>query len=444
VSLPSPILIIGDQFLSKNNVTALKKKYAEQYRWVELSASQDSTTEIRTQAGLVDFFCQPKVLLISDLPNKNVVRKVLLDLCSLSDENTKFIVWDSTNAIKIDTKTKEPNKTWSDFIDKFKKIPNSKFINNGAEFTEKDGTDCLSFVASRFLKHKKKISDDALKMFVNIVGKNRGLLLSEIEKICLSPNETIPISFIIENTFPTSKEAVLSKFSNVLDEKYASAIIMLDHFLEAGVNANVIAEIMAKKARWQLAACYLYSKGMSWEDVSQEIINMGKFPSCVWNSNLPYNQKQNMALQSETQEGLDSYIQHNLGLPRYYFFTKKKKIKAKIDKNEDENTLNEEASNEDDTSGNKLKNPSKKLVVLGKKEILPMPFLAKKMTSYLDAKFVIPYINKLSSAEIKSRLLDHALNVYLEVINGLKEIRYGDDVNQNLYNMVQLLTNDIF
>ena len=433
----SPVLILGNHYVSKNNVNALKRKYGEFYRFIHLSASKNSPEEISSQAFIMDFLDQPKIILIEDLPNHKAIRNFLIDLVSQTTDRVKFVVWDSTNAIRLDPKTKQPNKTWGDFVDKFEGIPGSKVVNNGADFTEKDENDCMTFVKTCFAKNKRNISNEAVLALITIVGRDRGLIISEVEKLCMGCQGDITVEIVNENAFPSSKEAILYKFGNVLDESYSKSISMLDSFLEIGINANVLAEIMAKKARWQLAACHLYSKGMDWFDVDKCMVNMGKFPSCAWNSNLSYDQKTKASLDCETVEGFQRYILRDLGLPEYYFSPGKKKPKADKGKEEDEE---EEAEGEEKKKESKT---SKKGVALGKKEVIPMPFMATQITQALNKNFVLPNNGKMSMDDIRSKLLEHATNIYLGVVEKLKAIRYGDNPEQCLYDMVKLMTGRI-
>lgn len=430
MNFPSPILVIGDQYVSKNNMLAIKKKYGEFYRIVTVSASQASIDEIRTEAGLLDFFSQPKIIVINDLPNQKAVREAIIELVAETSDNTKFVVWDSSNAIKFDPKTKTPNKTWSDFIDKFRSIKDSKVINNGAGFTEKDDDECLELVQTSFSKYKKTISHETAKIFISIVGKDRGLLLSEIDKLSLNSPSVITTDFVLDNTFPTSKEAVIYKFSNALDGGYSHAIVMLDQFLDTGMNQNLLGEIIAKKVRWQLAACYYYSVGMSWYDIDRQLMEMGKFPSYAWHSQkISYDQKAKITQDAtDTEEGFNQYKTRAIGLPLYYFgrpSTKKKK-----------GTEEEEEVEVGEAKVEK----KKKVVALGKKEVLPMPFLATQITTALNANFIKPNVGKIDPKEIRIKLLDKMLNVYLETVNKLKEIRYGEDPTQDLYEMVRIVT----
>jgi DNA polymerase III delta subunit len=430
MNFPSPILIIGDQYVSKNNILAIKKKYGEFYRIVTVSASDSSIDEIRTEAGLMDFFAQPKIIIVNDLPNQKAVREAILELASETSDNTKLVVWDSTNAIKFDPKTKSPNKTWSDFIEKFGSIKDSKVINNGAGFTDKDDDDSLELVKTAFAKYKKTISNETIKIFISIVGKDRGLLLSEIDKLGLNSPTVITNDFILDNTFPTSKEAVIYKFSNALDGNYSQAIVMLDNFLDMGMNQNLLGEIIAKKVRWQLAACYYYSVGMSWYDIDRQLMEMGKFPSYAWhNPKMSYDQKAKITQDAtDTEEGFSQYKIKAIGLPLYYFGSPSTKKKKGTEEEEEVEV------------GEAKVEKKKKTVSLGKKEVLPMPFLATQITTALNANFVKPNNGIIDAKELRIKLFDKMLTVYLETVNKLKEIRYGEDPTQDLYEMVRIVT----
>jgi hypothetical protein len=115
-----------------------------------------------------------------------------------------------------------------------------------------------------------------------------------------------------------------------------------------------------------------------------------------------------------------------LGLPEYCFNIKEsKKRKKKIEEDVEEKEVKE--------------SKTKKTVILGKKECLPMPFLATQIVTSLQNSFVTPNSSNLDN--IRVRMLNRAINVYLSVVEKLKEIRYGDDPRQCVYEMVKIITN---
>ena len=178
---------------------------------------------------------------------------------------------------------------------------------------------------------------------------------------------------------------------------------------------------MAKKARWQLIACHLHSLGMSWGDVESKLMEMGRFPSFIWHDRkMAPNQKASLAQKFEDQSGMETFISRHLGLSSHYFVSKKKKLsKESKDKDGEEET-------ESKTS-------------FGRKEMLPMPFMATQIVNYL-ATFERAHAAKYNPEELSKKLLDRAFYVYLNIVQKLKEIRYGSDPVQDLYHMVSIIT----
>ena len=235
--LSSPILIYGDRFISQNHINTIKSKYNKFYDINVISAIESTLEYIEAISTSQGFIPQSKITIINDLPNQKAVREFIIELTSRKNiPYTKFIVWDSSESIKLDPKTKLPNKTWEDFIAKFKCIEGSKIVNCGAEFTEKDDNEITSFIKTRFSKQNKEINSDAIKAFINIVGRDRGMITSEIDKLALAAPIKITSEFIIENAFPSSKEAILFKLNNALDGTYSESIELLEQFLESGIN----------------------------------------------------------------------------------------------------------------------------------------------------------------------------------------------------------------
>ena len=176
MEMPSPVLVFGDPYISKNTINAAKKKYKDAH-WEVVSASEQDPDEIRMISGFSSFGVTDKVILIQDIPNKKDIREFLIDLVKSSSENLKFVLWDSGNFIKRDPKTKELNKTWGGFVSELVDIPGSKVIDSGSDFTEKENFDCTNFVRESFGKFNKKIGNNAISIFVDIVGGNKGMIL---------------------------------------------------------------------------------------------------------------------------------------------------------------------------------------------------------------------------------------------------------------------------
>lgn len=399
--MPSPILLIGDHYLCNKNILASKKKYKE-YEWITLSASDNSPDEIRAVATERGFLSKPKILLIQDLPNQKAIREFLLDLVKITSSQVKFIIWDSEGAIKLDAKTRSFNKTWSEFIQAFKTIKDSKVVDNGFGFSDKEDSNCVTFIVEGFAKYKRVISRDAALSFMNLVGRERSYIASEIEKLCMSAPQNITQEYIEENTYPSSKEAILYKFNNALDSSYNSAILALNQFLDADINSNVLAEIMMKKARWQLAVAYLYSLGMGLEDIPKKIMQMGKFPSIAWhNDRLSYDQKKKGSELFDDTVKIQEFMSTKMGIPRDHFNEPKEKARA---------------------------------------EVMPMDFMAVQLVNTMTKNVIQPSLGVLPSDQVRRLVLDKYMDNYLFVSDRLKEIRYGSDPVQELYEMIIVFT----
>lgn len=394
---------MGDRYLSQNNVNAAKKKYA-QYKWVVLSAKSNSLDEIRSVAGQGDFLSSKKIILIKDIPNKKAVRVFLLDLVKMSSPKLKFIIWDSEGTIKVDPKKRKFNKTWTDWINEFKKNSNHKIVNNGTNFSEKEDGDCIKFIQTRFAKGKKKISANNATMFAEIVGRKRGMLESEINKLLLTCPQEVTEEFILENTYSSSKEAILYKFGNVLDTcSYCQAVMTMQQFLDVGINENVMADIIVRKARWQLAAASYWRQGMSWSEVIRAMMQMGKYPSSIWHDKgMTPTEKRKATEGLKELDDRIQYITKICGVKDWQVNAEKKAKRA---------------------------------------EVVPMEFMAKLTTDCLRNKMVAPVVNKYKGNELRNHLEVRCIKTYLFVLKKLKEIRYGENPKQDLQEMIAAMTN---
>jgi DNA polymerase III delta subunit len=401
--MPSPVLILGDPILSQKNVNSAKKKY-NYYKWVTCSFNDNSLDEIRMIAGQGDFFSSKKAIILRDLPNKKDGRSFIIDLVKLSSPNLKFIIWDSENIIKVDSKTKTFNKTWMDFINELKAQSGFTIVNNGGDFDEKDINECVSFIKDKFNYYKINISQENAILFCDIVGKKRSYITTEISKIALTSPKELTREYILENVFASSSEAILYKLGNVLDSySYSQSLDMLERFKDVGIHPNVLAELMIRKARWQLIIASLWKKGLTWNEIPRKIMNMGKFPSMIWQDNtLMPNEKKKQADGMKELEDKMHFMTKIYGLKEHQFHSLKK---------------------------------------AGKSEAMPMEFMAKLACDSMRRNIVSKYTNTVPEEEIKKKLEDKMISNYLSISELLKSIRYGETPMNDLHNMVLILTN---
>ena len=405
--MPSPVVIIGDTQLGKSTVVKAKKKYSN-YHWETVSANSMSPDEIRMVAGFRQLGNPRKVVLIQDIPNRKAVRDFIIDLVQSADETLRFVIWDSTGQIKIDPK-KGMTKTWQDWINELKKEQGFVLVNNGSDFADNDVRGSVAYVQDLFTKRNRQIDNVSAQIFVDLVGKSRSMLSTEVSKLCLIAPKIITRDFVLDNTFPSSKEAVLYKFGNDLDSNsLARAVASLESFLDVGIDANVLAHIMMNKARWHLAVCHLYSQGVDWNSIKYDIMSMGKFPSVIWNNEqISDSQKKKIAEEFGIPEAMEEFMVRKLGIPEAYVNIPVPKTKPKK--------------------------------VIKRGEIIPMPFIGDMIISYARDKIVAPNRSKYSDDELREKVLSRAQNVYLVVSENLKEVRYNEETqSESLYEMVKI------
>ena len=409
-NMPSPILIFGDLYLSKNNIINAKKKYPDS-RWITLSADE-SLDKIRAEAGLSSWDDKEKILLIESIPSRKQIREFLLSLIKTIPSTIKIIIWDSYGHIKIDSKTKTIDKGWMEFINEFRSVSGSKIVNNGEVLEEKKKDDCISFVIRTFDRYKKKIDPHNARLLIGLIGYDRGMLDSEIKKMCLTCSEHLNSEFIIENAFPSTKESLLYKFGNVLDEgSLEDAITITDRFLSSGFNANELAVVLARKARWQMVVAYYFFSGLNWESIPSVLMEMGRFPSSIWhNDQMELSRKKYEASVVQSSDNMIKYMARKEGLPKRYFHM------------------------------NLPKNTTKEKTTMTRKnsEIMPMYFMAEQVVKFVKEKIV--YTNRnLPETEIKEKLLRRSIRVYNFILDKMCEIRYGENPEQDLHEMVRSL-----
>jgi len=414
LEIPSPILIFGDTYLSKNNIIATKKKYPN-YIWVTKSASEDDLDDIRAEAGVSSWDDNEKIILIQDLPNKKQTRDFLINLASSCPIKTKLIIWDSEGKITIDPKEKTIDKTWSEFIDEFRNIKGSKIVNNGEDLTEK-GLAGFEYVVKCFKKYNKNIGEKEAKLLLSIVGYDRGMIDSDIKKMSLTcPNE-VTCEFILDNAFPTNKEAILYKVGNVLDGvSFEKSINLVERFLESGINHNEIAAIIMKKARWQLAVAHLWSSGLEWDSIANKLMDMGKFPSSVWhNEQMDDSMKRREAEPLQSPENMALYMNVKEGIPIQYFKNIEKSVKkAKVTK------------------------VTKAALSRKNAEIVPMYFMAEQTVSFVRDR--IARNSKFSIEETKKKILNRAMKTYLICHDKMVGIRCNENPDRDVHEMIRCI-----
>ncbi len=82
-------------------------------------------------------------------------------------------------------------------------------------------------------------------------------------------------------------------------------------------------------------------------------------------------------------------------------------------------------------------------MVVKRGEVIPLPFMADMMITYVKQSLIAPNGSKYSNADLRARLLNRAVKVYLAIAEDLKEIRYEvDNQTECLHNMVRTWSNN--
>jgi hypothetical protein len=139
---------------------------------------------------------------------------------------------------------------------------------------------------------------------------------------------------------------------------------------------------------------------------------MGKFPSCVWhNDQIPDHKKKSLAMDLSLSENMEEFMVRKMGLPARMLNIPPQKS-------------------------------SKKVVKRG--EVIPMPFMADMMLSYVKKCIVTPNKGKYDEKELRKRVVNRAANLYLTCTDNLKQIRYEyADQTECLHEMTKAWTNNI-
>ena len=397
-NFPSPMLIIGDYSLSRENISMVKKKYP-QIKWVEFSMESDSMEKIRMMSGSYEMCVDEKIAIIYDIPNKKEAREFLISLVSNPPEDVGFILWDSCGHIKVDDKGKYL-KTWEDFVDKIKEIPNHRIVNKGFDFDDnyKGLQQAIVYVQSEFSRHKKNINDSNAKLFLDLVGTKRSLIYSEIQKLSLLPDTNITEKLLFDACFVTSESSLYKLQISLNNGDFNQSVNIVSELIGQGFPHIVVADSLMKKMRWSLAIVDLWSKGVSWSDMDSEIMNMGKFPSAIWHDGkLTAPQKQKMASEIVCVEHVKTYMKNELGLPSDFYAPQP----------------------------NVAKKGSKGYIT---GETQNTPFVVQKMISFVRNHILAKYEKQIQDkTKLRALVLKRVTRNYLLVSDAMKNMRYVED-----------------
>lgn len=390
------IFFTGDKTLCRRDINKLKKQCSGSV-WHEFSASETSEDEIRTVCGSGSLFFDTSVVVIKDIPNRKAYREFLLNLADTSVTGTRLILWDTNCHVKD---TSKPPKAWSSFIKDIKSRKGSKVVDKGGDFGNswRDRNSVVDFIQKQFMSRGKTVDHATAVLFGEIVGNNRAMLMTEIEKSCMLDGD-ITKDFVLENVFPSSHEAVLYKIGELIDyRKISEAIAKAREFQQNGIYHEVIAEILVRRARWQLVASYYSVQGYNDYEIVGLLMKMGRFPSLYWhNSSLREPDKLSKSSDVSDELSLKEFMFTDLGLPQDYI----RGIAKKAKKSRDGYLYCES---------------------------LPHKIVADKTVAFVR-QFESLYKGKTDNE--KRAVYNKFLNMYLSVVGSLKNMRYNSSCSDS-------------
>lgn len=394
----APIIVYGSKELAKDRIVSYKKKLPK-VKWGEIDVAGTDFDEIRLRVGTVRWDDDVNGFVLHNIPDRKEARSFLADILN-SSPVSKLIIWDSNRHIKYDHKKQGfSSKKWGDFVKEAKTFEGVKVINCGEDFTYRDIYECVEHVQSLFAAKGKEIGQESAKILIDIVGFNKAVLSSEVEKLCIASPKKVSTEYVIENAFPITKDAVIFKIYEALNKAdYENILLTIEDLVDSGINQNVIIDIILKQIRWQMvAAYYIFTKAPSSEIINC-LMNMGKFPSKIWHDKtLSANEKKKVSATFKKRDDFVEYCVKKYRMPKYYFKPKKRDAKG---------------------------------------EVMSYRDLASKTVAFVNQNFISPNKSKMSEHEVRTKTLYRYMNLYVFVNEKLFEIRKGENVDQDLQEVV--------
>jgi DNA polymerase III delta subunit len=400
---PSLIIVVGDSALGSRFLSNYKRKISG-YSWNRIDIKDSSTEDMKIECQESSLFGLKKVTLIRGFKNNKQFRDLISDISDLTSDFSRVIFWDDSEVVKINSKLKA-NNTWESFFNKMKEKEDFLLVNNGSDFSYKEKKEAIKYVLESFCKLGKKIDQDAASIFIEIVGLKRSLILSEVEKLSISSPAQIDREFILNNSFPSSSVSLTYNLSNSLDKSYSSSISYLEELISHGNDMFYISQIILSKAKWYMVIADLYSSGLDWNNVRLKILEMGKFPSSIWNNDqIKAEEKKALSIKLNNPENLEQFMTRVMG---FRYLSLDIDYKAKV--------------------GTSIK----------KGDCIPMPFLADMMIKNVRDNLLRKYFEKYGKEDFKDVLLEDSVRRYIFCCKKSRDIRFAESNRRNLlYQMV--------
>lgn len=351
-NLKLPLLIYGNQSISRDYINKHYSGKTVFYPLNELDPSE-------LISNIFSYGIERKIFVITGFRANKENRELLSSIV----ENCKdVILFDTENSIREKDGAFVP-ATWAPWIKEFKNV--GTMVNSGFDFDEKEFYECASYVKSQFKNNNVDISQEDSQYFVEKVGYKIDIIHREIEKLAIT-HSLINKEIIDNDVICYRKETLLYKINNSFKNRsYNDVVYAIESFMNSGFNENVIAEVLARKAKWNLVVAYLLYRDGNWNSVSS-ILNMNKVKMFD-----------------------DQFIE---------MFKKESDSEKEV-----------------------------------KTDSISSPFILNEIVQSFKILKVEPNRGK----DYMKKLFFLEMDLYLKVLDSLKNIRYGDDPKSELYSMAK-------
>ena len=275
------MLVAGDSVLGMNFIMDVRKTWlvntGGNIQWFSIDLPNKKNLNeflnmLDAEVATPDISGNHKVVFLRGLLNLKQFKEGLMSIVSSVSPDNTFLVFDETDVIRSDGKSKNSDSEsgWMSFKNCFIKhgevadVPPSFLDIGEIPWGARFGDAHVKAVVSEMAKRGKKISPQVVKdVFLEIVMPDWSFILMELDKLAdLVPGDTITAKDVKEIVYPWEQKHAIFEFANVFNEgKYQPIIDSYDELVGCKTPPEMIFSFCMKLLRWQLIATHLISYG---------------------------------------------------------------------------------------------------------------------------------------------------------------------------------------
>lgn len=191
-----------------------------------------------------------RVIVIRDLIDDEKFIDFVMDVLFRIPKQNNLVLCD-VNSV-IENKKSKNSKKWSKFFEYCK--GNAHVLQLGKDISSMDSNAQAKFVVEQFKQFKKIISFQAALLLIELVGANRTIINSEVEKICnIIDEQDVTEQHIRDTAFPMSQDYPVWLFYSAFNTgSFKKIMDAAHHLLENGFAHDMILILSLKQLRWQV------------------------------------------------------------------------------------------------------------------------------------------------------------------------------------------------